>query len=351
MIDRIRDCLSRAVSSGVFPGCAAGVVYKGRTEVVTAGRLTYDPESPAVMKDTVYDAASLTKAVPVSCLALKLIESGRLSRSEHLVRYVPEVCGPYRDLITVDHLLTHTIDFNFRLSDVKNEGPDGIMRAIFNVPMRFKPGEKFCYANATSILLGLLLECCTGKKLDILADETFFKPLGMNSTFFRNDSFSREKIAPTEIDPWRGGEVRGEVHDESAWVMRPGVVGSAGLFSTAPDMLKFIYMLLEGGEMGGKRFFRPETIQMMHTNQLSPGTGAHTGLGWELDQESFMGKNRSGSAFGKTGFTGCTIVIDPEKMAGFVLMCNHIYPRRRENRDQINRIRSGLADIVFSVSG
>jgi CubicO group peptidase (beta-lactamase class C family) len=83
----------------------------------------------------------------------------------------------------------------------------------------------------------------------------------------------------------------------------------------------------------------------MYTNQLS-GKDQCTGLGWELNQKSFMGKFCSESAFGKTGFTGCSIVIDPLKKAAVVLLSNHTFPRRLGNRDIINEVRCKLADTV-----
>lgn len=348
LIDSTRRFLLEAIKEQVFPGCVLGLKLGRETAVNPLGRFTYDRNSPQVTEQTIYDVASLTKAIPVSTLALKLIEDGMLNREGKLISFVPEFTGSYRDLITINHLLTHTLDFSFRLSDIKDSGPEGILGTILSSDLRSKPGERFCYANATSILLGLVLERCTGKAIDLLASEIFFNPLGMNSTFFHNDKISREMIAPTEIDPWRGGVVQGEVHDESAWVMRPRVVGSAGLFSTVPDMLRFVSMLLEGGILDGRRYFKQETVRVMYTNQLSTEAGTETGLGWELNQKSFMGELRGRPVFGKTGFTGCAIIADPEKNAGIVLLCNHIFPRRRENRDQINRIRIGLADIVFS---
>jgi len=346
MIDQIRKDLQAAIDAYVFPGCVAGVYFRNRSHVIALGRLTYDSDSPPVTEETIYDVASITKAIPVSSLALKLLNDRFISASDQLVRYLPQFNGSYREKILVQHLLTQTLSFKFRLSDCKDMQSDGIMQKILTADFGYPPGACFSYANATSILLGLMLERCIGKSLDQAAAEYFFEPLAMKRTSFNVSKFDSNIIAPTEIDSWRGKLIQGEVHDESAWALRPKAVGSAGLFSTVPDLLIFIQMLIEEGTYTGKRFFNPETINQMCTNQLS-GKDLWTGLGWELNHKSFMGKFCSESAFGKTGFTGCSVVIDPLKKAGIVLLSNHTYPRRRSNRDTINEIRCKLADNVW----
>jgi CubicO group peptidase (beta-lactamase class C family) len=170
----------------------------------------------------------------------------------------------------------------------------------------------------------------------------------MEHTTFFPEKLDRDSIAPTEDDPWRGRIIRGEVHDESAWALRPAMVaGSAGLFSTAPDLLRFLAVLMNDGESDGRRLFKPATVRLMHVNALPAWFGATAALGWELDRPDFMGTRRTASSFGKTGFTGCAIVADPSRSAGFVLMTNHTFPRRREDRSAINAVRSALADLVF----
>lgn len=346
MIDQIRKDLQAAIDAHVFPGCVAGVYFGNRSQVLALGHLTYDSDSPLVTEETIYDVASITKAIPVSSLALKLLNDHLFSDSDRLIRYLPQFSGSYREKILIQHLLTQTLSFKFRLSDCKDMQSAGIMQKILTADFGCPPGTCFSYANATSILLGLLLEQCTGKTLDQAAAEYFFEPLAMNRTSFDVSKFDSDVIAPTEIDSWRGKLIQGEVHDESAWALRPKVVGSAGLFSTVPDLLTFVQMLIEEGTYGGRRFFNSETIFQMYTNQLS-GKDQWTGLGWELNQKSFMGRFCSESAFGKTGFTGCSVVIDPLKKAGVVFLSNHTYPRRRSSRDTINEIRCKIADNVW----
>ncbi len=347
MIDRIVGFLEAAIERKVFPGCAAGIVAGGKKWCGAVGRLTYSGESRAVREDTVYDVASITKSIPAASLALLCIERGMLGLDDPLTSAVPGYSGRYREEITVRHLLTHTLDFGFRLSGLRECTGNEIMGKILTAPLRSGPGSVFSYANATSILLGLAVERAAGLPLDEAADRYLFKPLGMNATTFHPEKFDIENVAPTEMDQWRGGMVRAVVHDESAYALRPAPVGSAGLFSTVPDLLIFAKMLLDGGSLAGETLFRPETVEMMHTN-FCPAPGARAGLGWELGQPSFMGPRCHPSTFGKTGFTGCSFVVDPVERVAVVLLSNHTFPLRRSDRTLINRVRSGLAGAVFS---
>jgi CubicO group peptidase (beta-lactamase class C family) len=347
---RVNDVLDRAKDDAVFPGYAAALIVDDQYEIITSGRFTFEPESAEITADSVYDVASLTKAIPVSCCALKLVEQKKLALDDLLISYVPQFSGSFRGQITIHHLLTHTLDSDLRLSMCKDDHPDVLLGKILNLQLRTRPGERFNYSNATSILLGLVLESCTGKTLDVLGDEFFFKPLGMNRTGFSPMKFATlNEIVPTEVDSWRGGIVIGQVHDESAWKLLPRVAGSAGLFSTITDITLFIRKLLDSFITDDGLFTKQIAAEIV-TNQIDTCTGQCTGLGWELNQESYMGGFRTEVAFGKTGFTGCSIVADPGKMCAGVLLSNHIYPHRRDSRVQINRIRSLFADCIFSGS-
>lgn len=348
MVDSIRKLLNNGIENKVFPGCVAGVRYGTKQQIVACGNHTYDSDSKPVNKNTVYDVASITKAVPVSCLALKLIDDGKLGRRQRLIEFIPELAGAYKDIITIDNLLTQTLDFDFRLSQCKNLSSEQIIKKVLEVDLKSRPGLSYSYANATSILLGIAIERCFGSDLAQIANDTFFTPLKMDSTTFYPQNFNREIIAPTEYDSWRGRVIQGEIHDESTWALRPKVVGAAGLFSTVPDLMKFMDMLLNGGVLNGKKYLSPQIISQMYTNQL-PGSNQCVGLGWELNQKSFMGSNCSVTALGKTGFTGCSIVADIKKQSGYVLLSNHVYPERKPDRTDINRIRSQLGDMVWDL--
>ena len=200
------------------------------------------------------------------------------------------------------------------------------------------------------MLLGIVLNRLTGKSLQKLGRETFFEPLGMErSGWDPLEQFPKEQIMPTEECAFRGRTIQGEIHDESAWVLRRLFpVGSAGMFSTVPDLLRFVKMVLNNGVYEGRTIAPAGLLDMVSQNAFAPEVGAETALGWELNAERFMGKRRSPRTFGKTGFTGASIVADPERGAAAVLLSNFTWPHREPSADRINQFRAALSDLFFS---
>jgi len=349
MKEKIRDKIDQTIGEKTFSACAVGIVQtNGDRFVVPGGKFTFDASARAVQENTIFDVASITKSIPTSSLALKLIDEGRLRVEDKLINFVPEFRNSDRASILIKHLLTQTLDFDFRLSAHKDKTPEEILDVIFTADFKSRPGTKFFYTNATSILLGLVVERIFNEPLDKLSEKYFFQPLKMTDTTFEPLRKSKkEEIVPTEIQEWRGGLIQGEVHDESAYVLKKKmVVGSAGVFSTAPDMLNFLEMLLNNGSLGGKKYFSLEIIKQIQTNQLAD-IGQYAGLGWELNQPRYMGKYCSEKTFGKTGFTGCVCVCDIERGVGFVILSNYTYPTRKPDAMLINKFRSNIADIIF----
>lgn len=313
------------------------------------GRFTFDEASPAVTERTIFDVASLTKAIPASSLALWLIDHGKLRLDDSLATYIPEFTGRYRDGVTIKHLLTQTLEYTFRLSTLKDRSADDILNIIFTSGLKNEPGTTFCYTNATSILLGIVIERIMNEPLNALADRLFFAPLGMTRTRFHPlETFSKNEIVPTEIQEWRGGLVQGEVHDESAYVLQHKMIpGSAGLFSTAPDLLNFLEMLLHNGTIHSKQYLSKKIVSQIYANQLLD-IGVSAGLGWELHQPQFMGSRSTPMAFGKTGFTGCMCIVDIPGEVACVMLANCTYPTRKPDASLINAIRRDIADAIFA---
>lgn len=346
--DKIAQVVSTAIHDHIFSGCVVGVVTRnGTQEVMPFGAYTYDHDALPIHAQSIFDVASVTKSIPTACLALKLIDEGRLALNDPVMRYIPEFTGKGKDQVMIWHLLTHTVTFSLQLSRLKHKTPDEILREIFSAEMLEKPGIAYSYSNASSVLLGLVVERVTGKPLPVFADEIFFRPLSMTRTTFFPERFSQEEIVPTEIDTWRG-IVQGMVHDESAFTLRKKlIVGSAGLFSCVPDLLIFLSMLLNNGIHGERRYMSSEIIAAMHMSQ-TPQFQRGTGLGWELCQPRFMGTECSEQTFGKTGFTGSLVLCDPVKGVGMVFLSNYTYPTRKQNGEVMNNIRRQVADIIFS---
>jgi CubicO group peptidase (beta-lactamase class C family) len=347
MEEKIRTRLTRAIEERIFPGCVVGVIREGTRAIIPVGKYTYDRDAQAVTEAAVYDVASITKSIPVSSLALSLIDAGKLTPSQKIVEIIPELRTNYREEITLWHLLTQTLDFQTQLSSLKDLLANHILEKIMTTQFPRRPGVVMNYSNATSILLGIFLERATGKKLDVLAEDEFFGPLGMTSTTFHPEKVAVDCVVPTESDPWRGRMIRGEIHDESAYLLREKMIpGSAGLFSTVPDLLYFLQMLLNQGTYNGKQYFSEEMIAVMSANQLGH-IGAYGGLGWELYQPRYMGRYCSEHTIGKTGFTGSVVILDIPNDKGLVMLSNYHFPKRKESVAALNQVRRDIADIVF----
>lgn len=315
--------LERGIESKVFPGAVFGYVSNtGSREIVARGRHTYDSSSPRVSQDSLYDVASLTKSVVVATLADIFISSSKISLDDRVIANIPEIQNEYREKILVKHLLDYTLFYpldSLRLSAFKDKSPEELEKYIFTRPLALEPGSSVQQTNTAPFLLGLLLERVAGKPLDALADEYIFTPARMKDSAFFPGYSQKERVVPTEIDLERG-LIQGVPHDESAYVFRKTgrAVGQAGLFSSVSDLLNFIEI-----------FLLPRSSEP---------------LGWQYGDREFMGAS---DAFGRTGFTGCSLVCGLGKGIGFVLLSNRIFPKRPSDASAINAIRRELADLIW----
>lgn len=351
MDEKIKELTEKAIEDKVFPGCSIGVLKNGERAYIPSGRFTYDDNSEVVKADTIYDVASLTKSLATASALLKLIDEGKLSLGDKVVKFIPEFdTSPEKREVTVWHLLTYTLDLNVpSMASLKNLSVEEASKIVIGANLKSLPGTKYLYTNSTAFIMGLLFWRASGVQLDVFCEEEFYKPLGMTKTTFHPEKLDRNEIVPTEIDDWRGREIRGEVHDESTFLAQSKglYLGAAGLFSSAPDILNFMEMLMSGGEMNGKKFFSSQIVEQMYTNQLS-AIGLQNGLGWEIDQNVLIGKPVEYRLFGKTGFTGCVVVANPNRKIALVILSNRTYPKRPPNNLAIREFRTKVSDIVFA---
>lgn len=352
MKNKITERAHRAIQDKVFPGCVVGVVHtSGEKIVLPFGRFTYEVDSKEVQSDTIYDVASVTKMIPLSSALLWFIDRGEISLDAKITEFIPEFgTSEEKQMVTVRHLLTYTVDLDVpSMSTLKDRSAKELMEIVIRAPLRRPSGTSLLYTNSTAALIGALLWRFSGKMIDVLADDIFFRPLGMNQATFHPENTNTSLIPPTEIDSWRGRVVQGEVHDESTAIMqKEGIyLGVSGLFSPASDLLIFLEMLLRGGELNGTQYFSEGMVERMHTNQLE-SIGEKVGLGWDLGSRHKMGDLCSDQTFGHTGFTGTMVTCDPAQDVGIVILSNRTYPKRSATSDAINSFRHDISDIIFS---
>lgn len=345
----ITKIIEQARISKITPGAVVGWIKDNKVQLVASGNIKYDIKSPKVTTKTIYDLASITKTIPLSSLVHLAIQEGKLELNTKAKIIIPELKGKYHELITIKHLLTYTAiwDIPNGLSSYASQGPEAVLHAITNFPLISQPGSKYFYTNAPAVLLSLIVEKIYRKPLDKLASEKIFIPLEMKNTTFDVSEYPDEIIAPSE--KITNGEIHKIVHDEAARVLRQinFISGNAGLFSSAEDLLIFCSMLLNNGKTPlGKQIFTEKTLKSFETNYLDL-IKQSTALGWELNQPAYMGKNSNQRMYGKTGYTGCVIMIDNVKKIAMVVLTNAQYPNRHLNRNAINEFRRNLADIIF----
>jgi CubicO group peptidase (beta-lactamase class C family) len=327
-----------------FPGGVLAVGYRGAlVHLHPFGRLTYDANAPAVTAGTLYDLASLTKVVATTTMAMILVDEGKLDLDQRVQTYLPGFQGPGKEAVTVRHLLTHSSGLDATAPLYKElSGKEAFVERIERMDLVYPPGSRSLYSDLGIILLGEILEKVAGQPLEAFVRERVFAPLAMRHTMFRPPAELRPRIAPTEVDPWRGRLVQGEVHDENAFAMG-GVAPHAGLFSTAGDLARFAQMLLNGGTLDGRRIVSGETVELFTRRTEIPGSDR--ALGWDTKSaEGSAGTLFSPRSFGHTGFTGTSMWIDPARQLYVILLTNRVHPTR--DNQLIREARPAVADAV-----
>src|SRR6185503_10036105 len=273
-------------------------------------------------------------------------EAGTVDLDAPVQRYVKEFQGPNKDRVSVRHLLTHTSGLPaWRPLYKETTSPEAARALAIATALDTLPGVRMVYSDLGAIILGQIVERVSGEKLDDYLARHVFGPLGMTSTRYRPGADVLPRVAPTEYDPWRQRQIRGEVHDENAFALG-GVSGHAGLFSTAHDVARFCRMYLNGGTLDGARIVSGATIRRFTAVQDS--MFSNRALGWETPN----GTNSAGHlvtrpAFGHTGFTGTSIWVDPSRDLFVILLTNRVNPTRQNLR--IGAVRTALADVVVRV--
>jgi CubicO group peptidase (beta-lactamase class C family) len=353
--DRIVEA---AIAGRAFPGGVLAIGREGALVHLRAfGRLTYDADAAAVRPDTVYDLASLTKVVATTTAAMILVDEGRLDLAKRVSDFLPLFRGGGRDQVTVERLLTHSSGLPAHLPLYQEiQGKQAFVERISAADLVYAPGTRSTYSDLGVILLGEILERVAGEPLEAFVRRRVLDPLGMQDSLFRPGPALFARIAPTEIDPWRGRLLRGEVHDENAHALG-GIAPHAGLFGTAPDLARFAQMMLNGGVFEQRRIVSRATVERFTRRAAVPGSTR--ALGWDTpavsdkaERSSIPGTpaySSSGSffsprAFGHTGFTGTSLWMDPDRGLFLILLTNRVHPTRDNGR--ILAVRAEVADAV-----
>jgi CubicO group peptidase (beta-lactamase class C family) len=350
--------LEEAVVNRAFPGCVFGVLADGEVALEGGlGRFTYDPGSPLVTAETVYDVASITKVVATTAGAMLLVQRGAIDLETPVGALLPgfvagRAPGDSARRVMLRHLLAHNSGLPgyvelFRTATT----PESLIQTCLELPLEAEPGARAVYSDPGFILLGKALEVRMGEPLDSWVRREVFGPLGMDATGFCPAPAQRKSIPPTEEDTWfRHRQIQGEVQDENAWVLG-GVAGHAGIFSNIADLLRFadaIFNTNAGANTGnasggGRHLFDPDVLKQFIRRQ--PPEGSSRALGWDTPSaNSSAGRHFSAHSIGHLGFSGCSLWIDLEAGVAIVLLTNRTWPDRKNQ--MIREIRPAFHDAV-----
>ncbi|MDR0786618.1 MAG: beta-lactamase family protein [Gemmatimonadota bacterium] len=346
-LDSIIRPVREQIEAGAFPG-AAIVIGSGAGEVheIALGFIGWtrnaSPVDPVV---TMYDLASVTKVVATATGVLMLADEGKLSLDDPVSRYLPEFREPPKAAVTIRHLLTHTSGLpagGVLLGDNRADRLARARRLSIYPPAGAHPE----YSDLGYILLWEVATVAAGEPMTAYLDRKLFRPLGMTSTRFA-PGLDCEECAPT-----------GRLRDQSLYRGRPfdplaqrldGVTGSAGLFSTAHDLGRYMAMIVNGGELDGVRILSPSAVADFVAVQ--PFSGPFR-LGWETFCEPDSDEGDScipTSIVHHTGWTGTSIHLDLRSRSWVVLLTNRTYEPKSENR--LGKVRREVITRAIELSG
>jgi CubicO group peptidase (beta-lactamase class C family) len=336
--------------------------------VARCGKVVYlersgmmDVEAAKPMQfDTIFRIYSMTK--PITSVALMMLyEEGRFQLNDPVSKFIPKFADvkvfasateegieldELEREITIWHLLTHTagltydffedspVDAMYLEADLHqpDRTAEEVVHKIVKLPLVHQPGSAWRYSMATDVL-GYLIEMISGMTLDVFFEEKMLKPLGMEDTDFYVPEARLNRFA-AEYGPSTGS---GQAPTENAMELLDApatsqytkpprfLSGGAGLVSTASDYMRFLQMLLNGGELDGTRLLGRKTVELMTINhlpdelipiQVQPHTlhGCGFGLGFRvLVDVAQAGRLGSEGEFGWGGAASTSFFVDPKE--------------------------------------
>lgn len=355
--DALRDSMSRHK----IP-CVAAVVATADKTIYSGAFGKRDTHSGVEVKpDSIFAIASMTKAITATA-ALQLVEKGKVQLHEPVSKYLPQLAKldviagfdaagkpqlrPATKAVTLHHLLTHTSGFAYDTWDesmmkynTQHGGPSAGTVAPLT-PLIFEPGTRWQYGTSMD-WAGRLVEAVSGLTLEQYFQNNILQPLGMKDTtfIFPADKFDR-LVSSSRRQP------DGSLKEDARAVPVPPreYNGGGGLFSTAPDYVLFMQMILHHGKGGnGMQILQPKTVDMMTTNQIgdvsagklktfrptiSSDVDFHPGVtdgftyGFLINKTAYQG-GRSAGSLAWAGIENTFYWIDPKRSLCAVVMMQY----------------------------
>lgn len=382
-LKKIDTLIENGIHAGAFPGCTVlcikdGVVFFYKSY----GTHTYDSDVKNKNSD-IYDLASVTKVSATLPSLMKLYEENQFDIHKKLSFYLPELKKTNKkDLLITDILLhqarlepwipfylstysdrkNYILDKNiystvksekypFQVADnlyITDKYSDTIYKRIYDSKLLRR--KRYKYSDLGFFLFYKTIEEITKIPFEDYMLKNFYGPLGANTLCYRPlEKFPKEDIVPTEDDTkFRKQLLQGYVHDYGAAMMN-GVSGHAGLFADANDLAKLMEMYLQGGEYGGIRFLKTETLKLF-TSEQPTKIANRRGLGFDKMSKSGKGPATnlvSEESYGHTGFTGTEVWIDPKYNFVYIFLSNRINPNVENSKLQEMNIRTKVQRVFY----
>ena len=321
-LDRLGSWLKGEVAAKKIPGAVVIVSRHGKIAYSESFGVQDPATGTAMAKDSLFRIYSMTKPI-TAVAAMMLVEEGKLMLETPLSTLIPafkdmkvavEKPGtdgaptqvemvPAARQIAVQDLMRHTSGLTYgffgdsaakRAYTAAKIDAGTVSNAEFaenvaKMPLGFQPGSTWDYSYSTDIL-GRVVEIVSGKTLGAFFKERIFDPLGMTDTAsYVTDPAKQGRIAEALPDDRSIGK---DIDMSDPRIKRDAEPGGQGLTGSAPDYARFLQMLLNGGELDGKRYLSPETIAFMASDHLGPtvdrsklylpGPGYGFGLGFAV---------------------------------------------------------------------
>ncbi|MBW3634843.1 MAG: beta-lactamase family protein [Armatimonadetes bacterium] len=314
-----RAILEDGIAARAFPGAVCHL--SRRAEILfheAVGTLGYDaPFDVPATRETIYDLASVTKIYTFT-VALCILRDAKIALDTSLHAFYPVFDAE----ITLEHLMAHASGISFPIQALEKVAANQWIERIAAEPRADAPGNSVLYSCTNIFLLARVAENVAGTSLDEIIQNRILGPLGLENTSFAPSDL--ENVAPTEF--YEGGVWRGTVHDEAArsWRAQTGTcAGNAGVFAPAADVARFAQIWSQNeGEI-----LHPDDLTRAFAARYAENDYAR-GLGFQLDAAFYMSDQAPHGTAGHLGFTGPSLVLNPQSGHVAVVLNNRVHPTR-----------------------
>lgn len=375
---KVDSAINDAINRDEIPGAVLAVVRHGKLPYLKAyGNKQVWPKKEPMHTDAIFDMASCSKAMSTAICTIILCEKGAIRLQDAVSRYIPEFedwtdAQGERTTIRIRHLLTHTSGLPAYASAdalMKKYGtpcPEGLLDHICHMTRGFEPEKRFRYSCLNYITLQHIIEKVSSLSLREFAKRHIFEPLQMHHTdylpcapnaqgIWENTTLPQWAMDENNSEDWKqavvpttrqadGTLLHAMVHDPLARLMNGGISGNAGLFSNADDIAILCAMLQNDGEWKGTRILSKQGAILLRTvPQFAKDFGRTYGWDNYSPYASCNGDLFSSATYSHTGFTGTSIVIDPETDCSVILLTHSVHPTEGKS---VVRLRSIVSNIV-----